>query len=273
MIQTYDYKKLRRIYDKITARVYAECTFVTELVGGISATPEGVRTFVKYQLGLPGSLEGLSEEDKAARLKEAEDACQRILRDETQYDSKKDPEHEGDLDEKLTYGINTLRRDDIGPWLGDWQIKACIKGCGTRLNLFTTKRQSKGDIAEMGEVRAAGVSAKDQNHPERIYLVNGDGKSAPKTEFKTFKGRVQGPKGSVSIVSDKECAPPGTRFAFEFRLGAGNKSAGKISKDDIAKIFAVAMTVGLGSARAFERGHFRVDKLELEMPNSDSEAA
>lgn len=263
--QTYDYKKLRRIYEKITARAYLECTFVTELVGGVSATPEGIRTFVKYQLGLPGNLTALSEDERTKRMKETEDACQRILRDETQYDSQKDPEHAGELDEKLTYGLNTLRRDEIGPWLGDWQVKACIKGAGSRLGLFLKKKGSKDDIAEMGEVRAAGVSAKNPEHPERIYLVNSDGQSAPKTEFKTFKGRVQGPKGSVSIVSDKECAPPGTRFAFEFRLSAGQKSMGKISKDDIAGIFAIAMTIGLGSARAFERGHFRVDKLELEM--------
>ena len=76
MTTTYDYKKLRRIYEKTTARAYAECTFATELVGGVSATPEGIRTFVKYQLGLPGDMEGLSEEEKANRLKQAEDACQ-----------------------------------------------------------------------------------------------------------------------------------------------------------------------------------------------------
>jgi len=76
------------------------------------------------------------------------------------------------------------------------------------------------------------------------------------TYFNAFRGRVQSPQGSKSIVNDAECVAPGSRFAFEFRFYPS-----RIKADDMADIFASAMVIGLGSCKSFERGKFRINEL------------
>jgi hypothetical protein len=238
----FDTAALRERYTKMTKRAVAHCTLETELVGGMPADEDGVRAFVTHHLKLKGA--------------DAEVAVQRILKDEIGEKDVTPPA--GEVQEKLTYGITVIRRDLSGPWLGDWMVKACLKAAASRLGLFAAKRGTKGDVAEMGRVHALGISRTTLDHPERIHLYDEGGNPA-KTYFKTFKGRVSTPNGSVSIVSDKECVPPGTRFKFEFRCYDG-----KLTPDDLANIFAAAMNIGLGSAKAFECGKFRVDELVLD---------
>lgn len=239
---TYNLSALEQRYSNMTRRAIAHCTLRTELVGGMSADEAGVRAFVAHHLRLVDD--------------EAEAAVQRILAEEI-GERNTTPEG-GEITEKLTYGITVIRRDARGPWLGDWMIKACLKAAASRTGLFMTKRGSKGDLAEMGRVRAVGASLATPDRPERIHLVDETGSPA-QTYFQEFKGRVQSAQGAVSIVSHKECVPPGSRFAFEFRWYDG-----KLKEENIADIFAAAMNIGLGSAKAFERGKFSVESLEIE---------
>ncbi|MGE5570497.1 MAG: hypothetical protein ACM3S5_15780 [Rhodospirillales bacterium] len=241
-VATYDLAALEERYVKMTCRATVQCVLRTELVGGMSADEDGVRAFVNHHLNLTGD--------------DADKAVARILAEEV---GERDATPEGgELDEKLTYGISIIRRDEHGPWIGDWMVKACLKAAASRLGLFVSKRGSKGDMAEMGRVAAVGASLATPGNPERIHLVNPDGTPAT-TYFQEFKGRIQSPQGAVSIVSHKECVPPGTRFSFEFR-----RYDGKLKADDIANIFAAAMNIGIGSAKAFERGKFAVESLEIE---------
>jgi hypothetical protein len=105
--QTFSLADLTKRYQQITHSVTAECEFVTELVGGVPAKEEGVRAFVTHHLQLVGE--------------EAEAAVQRILRDEIgERDTTPDG---GEVQTKLTYGINVIRRDEHGPWVGDWMVR------------------------------------------------------------------------------------------------------------------------------------------------------
>ncbi len=238
--QVYKLADLQERYRDLTASVTADCSLATELVGGQPAGPDGVRAFVCHHLGLEGE--------------EAESAIRRILNEE--IGERDVPAETGELKEKLSYGINVVRRDANGPWLGNWMIKACLKAAASRLNIFVQKRGSKGDMAEMGQLLANAVSLLDTEHPERIYLRNKAGDGPAGTYFQAFRGRVQSPQGSKSIVNDAECVAPGSRFAFEFRFYPS-----RIKSGDMADIFASAMIVGLGSAKSFERGKFSVNEL------------
>lgn len=237
----YNMKQLEALYQKMTVRAVATCVLRTELVGGVSADEDGIRSFVAHHLKLSGD--------------EAEAAVHRIMTEEVGERSTT-PEG-GELDEKLTYGITVIRRDAAGPWIGDWMVKACLKAAASRLGLFVSKRGSKGDMAEMGRVQAVGDSLMTVERPERIHLCGADGSPA-QTYFQEFKGRVQTPQGAMSIVGNKECAPPGSRFSFEFRFYDG-----KLTPADVANMFAAAQNIGLGSAKAFERGKFAVENLEV----------
>jgi hypothetical protein len=239
----YQAKDLEAHFQEMTRRAEAHCVLLTELVGGQSADRDGVAAFVEHHLKLVG--------------KEADDAVIRIMKEEI-GERETTPEG-GEVDEKLTYGLSVVRRDLAGPWLGDWMVKACLKAAASRLGLFMSKKGCKGDMAEMGRVRAIGASMATPSNPERIHFIGEDGASPAPTFYQTFKGRVSTPMGAKSIVSDKECVAAGSRFSFEFRCYDG-----KLKADDIAKIFAAAMNIGLGSAKAFERGKFRVDTLVID---------
>lgn len=231
-------------YRQLTSVATAHCTFTRELIGGIPPDEAGLRAFVEHHLHLIG------EEAKAA--------VRRIQAEELGL--KEVPSAEGELQERLTYGIKVFRRDEWGPWLGDWMIKACLKAAASRLGLFAAKRGTKGDIAEFGQVRAVGESLVEL-YPERIHLLQPvqrtDGDIPP--VYQEFRGRISSPSGSTSIISQHEYVPAGTEFAFQLRWYGKSK----LSEDDMLNIFAVAQVIGLGSAKAFERGKFRVDELEI----------
>src|SRR6266700_425263 len=98
---------LRARYEARTARVIAECELATELVGGVNASESGVKAYVEHHLHLVGD--------------EAEAAVKRIMSEE--LGEREVPSETGELQEKMTYGINVIRRDAFGPFLGNWMAK------------------------------------------------------------------------------------------------------------------------------------------------------
>lgn len=236
----YKTEDLTQRWSQLLSSAMAECTFTRELVGGSPSDEAGARAFVTHQMKLEGE--------------EAEKTIRRILQEEIEIVPA--PTEAPDLKEERVYGLAVIRRDAFGPWIGDWMIKACLKAAASRLGLFMAKRGTKGAVAEMGEVRASGPSAIVE-YPERVHLVDSTG-SAAETFYQDFKGRVQTPQGSMSIVSHRECAPAGSKVYFVFRWKKGG-----LSGDQVLDIFSVAQNLGFGSAKAYERGKFRVDSLEI----------
>lgn len=181
---------------------------------------------------------------------EAEAAVKRIMDEELEEVTPA----EGELPEGKVYGVRALRRD---------------------------KRGSKGDVAEVGRVRAWKYSLGDPEKPWQIYALGAERTDVaagqnpddawtpipPETYHKDFMGRVQSPSGPVSIIHKSECLAPGTRFAFEFRF-----LQHRLSLDDIQDVLAFMMTIGLGSARSLERGKFRIEVAEIEMGEAEEKA-
>lgn len=241
---TYNADDLTRRYQELTAIVRCDCVAVTEIVGGQPADEKGVRAFVQHHLHLVGE--------------EAEKATARILREE--LGEKDVPAPEGELTEKLVYGLYALRRTELGVWVGDWMLKACFKQAATRLNLFREVKGSKGDFAEAGQVVAAGGSLLEAAHLNRIYLLAPDGMRPVETYWDEIRGKVSTPQGSKSIIHHSECVPVGTRFSWEMRF-----LSGRVVEEDIRDVLALMMVVGLGSARSLERGKFRIEQAEINL--------
>jgi len=235
---------LRDTYEEMTAQAIAELTFTTDLIGGQPADRAGIEAFCQHQLKLAGD--------------ELQKAVARILQEE--IGEREVAAAEGaELKERESYGVNALRRDpDACAWLGDWQIKACLKCAASRIGLFVKTKGSKGDLAELGQVRAYGISK--GLFPNHIRLITEDGKPYLARAFRRFMGRVNTPQGAKSIVHDSEFAPPGCRLAFEFRFPPG-----KLTEENIVAIMACAQQVGLGSAKSLECGKFRIDRLVVNM--------
>ncbi len=167
---------------------------------------------------------------------------------------------EGEIKEEKVYGVRALRRDKFGVYLGDWMWKACLKVAFSRLGIFTEKRGSKGDVAEVGRAQGWKYSLGDPANPNHIYVRGPESdEGEPQTYFKDFMGRVSSPTGPVSIIHKSECIAAGSRFAVEFRF-----LQSKLDADDIQDVLAFMMTIGLGSARSLERGKFRIENAEIE---------
>lgn len=243
----YSFDELSKRYEAMTVCAQASCHLVTDLVGGMPGNRAGVEMFVRYQLGLEGE--------------EAKNAVDRIMTHELEGGTRVIDLPEGsELTEAETKQVNLIRRDEHGPWLGDWMVKACLKNAASRIGLFVDKRGSKGAMAEMGQARAYGPSLFERDeryNANRIYLRIGEGPAPTAMEF--IKGRVSSPQGSKSIVTLAETCPAGAEFSFEYRFYNDN-----ISDDDIVDFFAASMVIGLGSARSFERGKFRIDRLTVD---------
>jgi len=231
----YTTQQLSEAYIARTAVITAQCAFSTDLVGGQPADESGVAAYVKHHLKLEGD--------------EATAAVKRIMAEE--IGERETTPETGELEAKLSYGINVIRRTEHGPWIGNWMVKACFKQAASRLRIFKEIIGTKGDMAEAGQVSAVGISLVEADHPERIYLRAAKQDKPASTYWRKFMGRVQTPRGEKSIIHDSECADAGSRFAFQYRL-----LPGKLKEDDLRDICACAMIVGLGSAKALECGKF-----------------
>lgn len=247
-ITRYNQSDLDALYEGMSSRVTVEAEFTTELVGGMASDEAGIRAFCQHHLKLEGP---------------ALDEAVKRIQDEELGKAKEIAPDEAELEEKLTYGLCIIRRDLYGPWLGNWMIKACLKSAASRLGMFAAKgkRGSKGDIIEMGRIRAHGISRHpDYPQPDvHVHLMDPVLDQGATTYYHDFRGRVSTPAGSMSIVSDRECVDAGTRFGFEFRWFAG-----RIDASDMSQIVSAMTVIGLGSAKAFERGKFRVRDMEIE---------
>lgn len=240
----YDSTNLEDVYQELTSVARAEATLLTDMIGGQPAAEDGIRCFAKFQLKLDGEA--------------LESAVRRIMEEEIRKDV--DVAQPGEeVPEKETYGINVLRRDSDGcAWIGDWQMKAALKCAASRLGIFTTKRGSKGDIAEVGRVSATGQSLNgDRSH---IRILMPDGSPFREHLYTKLMGRVSTPQGAKSIIYDAEYAPAGCRFSWELRIPNN-----RFTEEDIVNMFAMLGQIGIGSARSMERGKFRIDKLVVNM--------
>jgi len=237
-------EELNMIYQDTTTQVVVECEFTTEMVGGQPAGDKELEAFCIHHLKVP------ENELKAAMAR---------IKDEElgEKDSVQAPLDE--IKERESYGVNVIRRDENGPWIGTWMVKAMMKAAASRQGIFMKKRGSKGDMAEMSRILGHGKSKKSEAR-DRIHLYMPDGKPV-ETSFKEFMGSVGTPQGRTSIKHHSEIVMPGVRFSYEWRVPPI-----RIKLDQIKMIMAVISEFGIGSVKAMERGKIKVVKLTVNEP-------
>lgn len=230
-------ESLNDVYEEMTGAVVCHCRFVTQLVGGQPAGDDDLRAFIAHHMRLEGpAADNAFERIKAFEIGE---------RDTTPDD--------GELKEEEVYAVKVLRRTSLGPWLGDWMVKAMTKAAASRTNLFIKHHGLKGDVAEGGRVRAIGMSLQEPGAPERIYIRNPGNTGYPPSRYVKFMGRVGTPQGSRSIVHHSEIVDPGAEFEFELRF-----LPTRINLGELKQLVALMGNIGLGSVKAMECGKFEI---------------
>jgi len=242
---TYTQRDLDKLMSKRRGRAIVKCRAVRKIAGGQPAGDKALAAFVKYHLDLdPESNEGKS-------------AIARIKNEEIGERDTGTPE--GELDNKEVYQVNVIRRNMNGPFLLEHQIKAMLKQSASRLGYFVKKRGSKGDMAELGTVRAHGTSLQFALRPWEIHLRK-NGQSAP-TSYDQITGCVSTTQGKKSIMHHTEVADEGSEFAFEF-----DWIPDKLGKNAMLEIIAAATQIGIGSCQSLGYGKFEVVELDIDMP-------
>lgn len=240
------YDDLNNRYGEYTSTAICKCTVITKIVGGQPAGEDGIRAFARHHLGIADP----QELERAVKRIQAEEIGERNITPEN-----------GEVAEKLSYGLNVVRRTERGPYIANHMIHACFKQAASRLKIFQEVLGFKGDCSEAGIVSAAGISALDGDRADRVYVRNESGDGPAQTLWENFTGSVTTPKGKMSISHDSEYLPSGSRF--EFQINFLNK--GKIKEDDIKDVLALMMICGLGSCRSLGCGKFRIDEADIEM--------
>jgi hypothetical protein len=236
----YTLEEFQRRYQKLTNFVRCECEFAAPCVGGVPADEDGIRAFIKHVMRIdkPDEIEAMLRRIKSEEIGE-----------------KRVDQAEDELEEKLTYGVNVIRRTKHGPWIGNWMIQANLKCAVSRLGHFVHVKGLKGGMAECGHAIPYGQSKKDEDN-RHIYLYNGD--KEVETYWDQCRGVVNTPKGKQSIVRDQECAKPGTKFAYEFRF-VGQK---KFDLEAMLDSLAMAMIIGIGSSKSLGNGNYKIVNFE-----------
>lgn len=250
---TYSQGDMDAILGKRRARARIRCRAIRPIAGGQPAGDKGLRSFVEHHLGLePGS-------------KDFEDAVKRISEEEI---GEVDVTAEGgEVETKEVYQVNCIRKSKIGPFLLEHQVKAMLKQAASRMGIFKKKIGSKGDLAEMGTVRAAGASLMDPKRPWEIYLLAGSKKPAA-THWEKISGSVNTPKGKKSIMHHTEVTQEGAEFEFEV-----DWMPTKLKKADFLALVAAATQIGIGSCQSLGYGKWEVVEMDVKMPKGESEEA
>ena len=159
-----------------------------------------------------------------------------------------------DLDEELEQSAAGFRQDDVGIYVGDYQIKAMLAQAASLLGLTTSKRGSKQTLREGLVVK--GLDLEGKNTREKVYLLpfkdNVDG-----VDERT--GNVSGPSGSRSIINRSEYVEsPSLKFTMSFLENRIGKTGKLLTRDDISDILSFSQELGLGGQRKYGGGRFDI---------------
>ena len=159
--------------------------------------------------------------------------------------------------EEFEKRTNQFHCDDIGIYIGEYQIKAMIAQCASLLEV-TPEYESTQTLKEGSFIE--GINADGKFTRDKVYLLplrkSGDGKN-------NVIEHVTGLQGSRSIISNSQfCSQPKLRFQLNILVNLmRNDGRGEILNfEDLEFIFEHGQEVGLGTHRDRDAGKFDVVK-------------
>ena len=160
-----------------------------------------------------------------------------------------------DLQEETDKRTVGFKKDDIGVYVGTYQLKAMLGEAASLLEFTVKKRGSKQTFKEGLNIK--GMNDDGDFTGEQCYFLPLK-KEIDGTEMHT--GNVSTPMGNRSIIKTLEFVEkPRLKFQIsilENRMGEGNTK--KLTVTDFKLCLAHARELGLGSHRKYQAGKFDI---------------
>jgi hypothetical protein len=198
------------------------------LFGGVPIEPKAIKKYYKDYLNVSDEI--LDQTLKAMQAP---------------YEKKGDGTEE--LEEKNEAGVYGFRRDEEGPYIRDFMVKACVFHAASTAH-FTKKIKFLKNQLKEGLVI---LPAKIRFYRNNKVLVRPD-------ELFRVQGRVSSPAGFRQIVTWKEAIHNAPTIKFKIRY----LDTGIIVPELLKSIMEVAEQVGIGSLKSQDAGKFTVKVLK-----------
>jgi hypothetical protein len=252
--------RLSEIADKSVNKYLVFIEFNEDVLGTQPKTKELMRKFVETKLNREAreaEKKGLVPPSDERRLELLNRHLERMFGaasvDET-------------IDDEVEQAHTTFFHDDEGPYIGNYQMKACIRDMLTTLGISVAKRGSKQTFQHQMGVRSCDEHGNIYPGEKGLRLhFYRNGQVVDKVDDWIEKtAHVMTAQGPRSIIKRHDRVLNATlRFVITTQANAPkNRSTALIKDDEVLRIMIGAQNNGLGCSRSQGHGTFEVINLE-----------
>jgi hypothetical protein len=170
------------------------------------------------------------------------------------------------IEEEVKRAHTTFFIDSKGPYIGNYQMKACVRDMCTTLGIFMSKRGSKQTFQHLMGIRACDESGNVLPGEQGLRLhFWRDGEIVTQVDDWVEKtAHVMTAQGPRSIIKRHDYVTGATlRFLIQVPCNIEkNREKALIQDEQISKIMLGAENNGLGCSRSQGHGTFQVTRLE-----------
>lgn len=212
------------------------------------------------QLGLPEEMP-TEEKPSKGRKKKGKEVV-KVAEDVGDSDGAPDS-----VEEKIALARTTFFADENGPWLGTYQMKACLRDIMSSIGMTVEKKGTKQTHQHLLSVLACdedgNVLPGDQ--VLRLHFIREDEYVEKPDGHVEMTAHVRTPQGEKSIIKQHDFIEKAS-LRFLIKLPArisDSRRAAVIDEEDLSVILMHTQGNGLGCSRSQGYGTFRVTKFVM----------
>ncbi|NDC89746.1 MAG: hypothetical protein EB075_13290 [Bacteroidetes bacterium] len=243
-----------------TQNYLVEITFNDDVLGTQPKTEELMRKFVEMKLNREAK-----EAEKAGLQPPTEERRAEIMNLHLQRMFGAATVEET-IEEEVERAHTTFFIDEAGPYIGNYQMKACIRDMCTTLGIFMQKRGSKQTFQHLLGIRACDHNGEPLPGEQglRLHFWRDEEIVTEVDGWIEKTAHVMTAQGPRSVIKRHDQVFAATlRFLIMVPCNIEkNREKALIQDEEIAQIMLGAENNGLGCSRSQGHGTFRVTRLE-----------
>ena len=248
------------LYATNIQRYLVEIEFNYDVLGTQPKTEELMRKFVETKLNREAKeaeKAGLQPPTEERRAEIMNLHLERMFGADTVEDS---------IEEEVERAHTTFFADELGPWIGNYQMKACLRDMATTLGITMARRGSRQTQQHLKWVLACDENGDLYPGEKGLRLhFHRDGEIVPEVDGWVEKtAHVMTAQGPRSVIKRHDYVTQGRlRFAIGVACNLEkNREKATFQDAQITEMMLHAQNNGLGCSRSQGHGTFRVTRLE-----------